>query len=172
MDERIPWERPPGQAAPDPGTDIDSTETMAPAIGVGSLLKERYLIVRELGRGGFGKVFLAHDRQLHNRPAVIKIQLDHPVEDPWFERKFGEELRALALIDHPGVVGVLDSGRTEDGKLFLVMQYIEGSTLRAILTPEGLPLDRVASLVHQIGQALGAAHDKKVWHRDLKPENI
>jgi serine/threonine protein kinase len=139
---------------------------------VGSVLKDRYLLVRELSQGGFGKVFLAHDRQLHDRPVVVKIKLDHAIEDPWFERKFSEELRALALIDHPGVVGILDSGRAQDGKPFLVMQYVEGRTLRSVLTPEGLPLDRVADIVRQIGQALGAAHDKNIWHRDLKPENI
>ncbi len=151
----------------------DSTVSMPPpSMGPGSVLKDRYRIVRELSRGGFGRVFLAHDRQLHDRPVVVKIKLDHAVEDPWFERKFSEELRALTLIDHPGVVGALDSGRTEDGKPFLVMQYIDGKTLRAVIAPEGLPLDRVANLVRQIGQALGAAHDRKIWHRDLKPENI
>ena len=157
---------------PNPPAD-DTTQFMSPVpLGAGSLLKDRYWIARELGHGGFGRVFLAHDRQLHDRPVVVKIKLDHAVEDPWFERKFSEEIRALTLIDHPGVVGVLDSGRTPDGKPFLVMQYIDGTTLRAVLTPEGLPLDRVANFGRQIGQALGAAHDRKIWHRDLKPENI
>jgi serine/threonine-protein kinase len=160
------------ESSPDlPPDDVTQSMSSVP-VGAGSVLKDRYRIVRELGHGGFGTVFLAHDRQLHDRPVVIKIKLDHAVEDPWFERKFSEEIRALTLIDHPGVVGVLDNGRTVDGKPFLVMQYIDGTTLRAVLTPEGLPLDRVASLVRQIGQALGAAHDRKIWHRDLKPENI
>jgi len=139
---------------------------------VGTLLKDRYLIVRELSRGGFGKVFLAYDQQLHNRPVVVKVQLERPIEDPWYERKFAEELRALALIDHPGVVGILDNAQTLDGRPFLVMQYVEGKPLRAVLTTDGLALDRAANIVRQIGQALGAAHDKKIWHRDLKPENI
>ncbi len=162
----------PSQGDPVPRPE-DTTQFIPPVpLGAGSLLKDRYWIVRELGRGGFGRVFLAHDRQLHDRPVVVKIKLDHAVEDPWFERKFSEEIRALTLIDHPNVVGVLDSGRTPDGKPFLVMQYIDGTTLRAVLTPEGLPLDRVANFARQIGQALGAAHDRKIWHRDLKPENI
>ena len=125
-----------------PGSDSDPTAPVTdsqaeystvpmtpPSINIGTVLKERYRIVRELSRGGFGRVFLAHDQQLHNRPVVIKIKLDHAIEDPWFERKFSEELRALTLIDHPGVVGALDSGRTPDGKPYLVMQYIEGATL-------------------------------------------
>jgi tRNA A-37 threonylcarbamoyl transferase component Bud32 len=138
----------------------------------GTLLKDRYLIVRELSSGGFGKVFLAHDQQLHNRPVVVKIQLDRRIDDPWFEKKFAEEVRALAMIDHPGVVGALDSARTEDGRPFLVMQYVEGQPLRSIITADGLPLDRAANIIRQIGHALGAAHSKKIWHRDLKPENI
>jgi serine/threonine protein kinase len=141
-------------------------------VQAGSLLNHRYLIVRELSSGGFGKVFLAQDQQLHNRPVVVKIQLDRAIDDPWFEKKFSEELRALALIDHPGVVGALDSARTPDGRPFLVMQYIEGQPLRSAITAEGLPLDRAANIVRQIGQALGAAHEKGIWHRDLKPENI
>ena len=141
-------------------------------MSVGMVLKDRYRIVRELSRGGFGRVFLARDQQLHDRQVVIKIKLDQAIEDHWFERKFSEELRALTLIDHPGVVGALDSGRTPDGKPYLVMQYIEGSTLRGVMMPEGMPLDRAANLIRQIGQALGAAHDKRIWHRDLKPENI
>jgi serine/threonine protein kinase len=167
-----PHEDNPRQPPVDPPAESISTGSMDRPPNATEVLKQRYVIVRPLSHGGFGKVFLAHDRQLHNRPVVIKIQLDHSVDDPWFERKFNDELRALTLINHPGVVCALDSGRTEDGRPFLVMEYIEGKTLRAVLTPEGLPLDRAANLFHQVGQALGAAHDKKIWHRDLKPENI
>ena len=150
---------------------ITPTQTAA-FLQTGCLLKDRYLIVRELSSGGFGKVFLAQDQQLHNRLVVVKIQLDRAIDDPWFEKKFSEELRALALIDHPGVVGALDSARTPDGRPFLVMQYVEGHPLRSVISSDGLPLDRAANIVRQIGQALGAAHSKNIWHRDLKPENI
>jgi serine/threonine protein kinase len=145
---------------------------MAGPIQAGTVLKDRYRIVRELSSGGFGKVFLAHDQQLHNRPVVVKIQLDWAIDDPWMERKFKEEAQALAMIDHPGVVGALDCETTEDGRPFLVMQYVEGKPLRAVMTADGLPLERAANIIRQIGQALGAAHEKKIWHRDLKPENI
>src|SRR5580698_9184647 len=124
-------------------------------VQAGALLNDRYLIVRELSSGGFGKVFLAQDQQLHNRQVVVKIQLDRAIDDPWFEKKFQEELRALALIDHPGVVGALDSSRTPDGRPFLVMQYVEGQSLRSVITSDGLPLDRAANIIRQIGQALG-----------------
>jgi serine/threonine protein kinase len=157
-------------------TDSNETVQITPTtntfVQAGSLLNSRYRIVRELSSGGFGKVFLAQDQQLHNRPVVVKIQLDRAIDDPWFEKKFNEELRALALIDHPGVVGALDSARTPDGRPFLVMQYVEGVSLRAVINSDGLPLDRAANIIRQVGQALGAAHDKGIWHRDLKPENI
>ena len=160
-------------------TNTDSSETVQftssqsqTIVQAGVLLNDRYLIVRELSSGGFGKVFLAQDQQLHNRSVVVKIQLDRAIDDPWFEKKFNEELHALALIDHPGVVGALDSARTPDGRPFLVMQYVEGQPLRAAMASDGMPLDRAANIVRQIGQALSAAHDKGIWHRDLKPENI
>jgi tRNA A-37 threonylcarbamoyl transferase component Bud32 len=150
----------------------DGTETVAAPIQAGSVLKDRYRIVSELSSGGFGKVFLAQDQQLHNRQVVVKIQLDRAIEDPWMERKFKEEAQALAMIDHPGVVGALDCAQTADGRPFLVMQYVEGKPLRAVMTADGLPLERAANIIRQIGQALGAAHEKKIWHRDLKPDNI
>src|ERR1019366_1320130 len=87
-------------------------------------------------------------------------------------QKFQQEMEALARIDHPGVVGVLDHGLTAEGKQFLVMQYIEGETLRNALEPGSMDFKRAAGLIRQVGRALAAAHEKGVWHRDLKPENI
>ncbi len=141
-------------------------------VQAGTLLNGRYRLIRRLSQGGFGAVHLAHDLQMHDRPVVVKIQIDQRVDDPWFERKFSEEVRALSMIDHPGVVVAFDSGRTPDGLPFLVMQYVDGVTLRAVMNPEGMPLDRVAEIARQIGHALGAAHDRGIWHRDLKPENL
>lgn len=134
--------------------------------------KDRYEIERPLGRGGMSAVYLARDRQLLSKRVVVKVLLEEMDEDAWMRQKFLQEMEALARIDHPGVVGVLDTGLTPDGKQFLVMQYVEGQTLRGSIQAGGLPLDKAASLIRQIGQALGAAHDVGVWHRDLKPENI
>jgi predicted Ser/Thr protein kinase len=154
----------------------DSTDTIftSPVArsGVSELLNGRYRVERELGRGGLGVVYLARDQSLYDRPVVIKMQLEHTANEPWMAGKFAEEVKALARIDHPGVVGALDNGRTADGRPFLVMQYVEGRPLQGTIPSEGVPLEWAGDLLKQIGQALGAAHAKGVWHRDLKPANI
>jgi serine/threonine protein kinase len=137
----------------------------------GTRLKERYVLQRELGRGGFGVVYLATDEQLLSRQVVVKIMLNS-TPDLWERKKFCDEIEALARLNHPGIVSVLDSGETEEGRPFLAMEYVEGTPLRALIRPEGMELNRVADLMRQIGGALGAAHRKGIWHRDLKPENI
>jgi serine/threonine protein kinase len=154
----------------------DSTRTMLrnPAAGrpVGYVLNNRYRVERELGHGGIGVVYLARDESLHNRAVVVKMPLDRSARDPWLAEKFAQEVKALTLIDHPGVVGALDSGVAADGRPFLVMQYIEGRSLRGAIRPEGAPLDFSAQVLREIGQALDAAHAKGIFHRDLKPANI
>ncbi|MBI4479831.1 MAG: protein kinase [Acidobacteria bacterium] len=151
------------------GRSVPAGGTPQPA---SALWKNRYLIEKELGRGGFGVVYLARDQQLLSKPVVIKVLQDETTPDPYFQKKFQQEIEALARIDHPGVVGVLDVGETPDGKPFLVMQFVEGVTLRSEISKDGMELRRVAHIMRQVGQALGAAHDKGVYHRDLKPENI
>src|SRR6266481_1754474 len=139
---------------------------------IGKTLDERYFIESELGQGGVGAVYLASDRKLHDKHVVIKILLDKSLQNSWVVQKFQQEKEALARVDHPGVVGILDTGELPDGKPYLVMQYIDGMTLRSQIKPEGMPIDRAGEMIKQIGRALGAAHDKGIFHRDLKPENI
>ena len=139
---------------------------------IGQLLAERYFVERELGRGGVGAVYLARDRKLHDKAVVIKILLEKSLQNSWVVQKFQQEKEALARVDHPGVVGILDTGELPDGKPYLVMQFIDGVTLRSEIRSEGIPLDRAAELIKQTGRAMSAAHDKGVLHRDLKPENI
>jgi tRNA A-37 threonylcarbamoyl transferase component Bud32 len=150
------------------------SETSLPALSslIGVTLDSRYFIQKELGQGGVGMVYLALDRKLHDKPVVIKVLLEKSLQNSWVVQKFQQEKEALARVDHPGVVGILDTGELPDGKSYLVMQFIDGVTMRSQIKPEGIALERAADLMKQMGRALSAAHDKGVFHRDLKPENI
>jgi serine/threonine protein kinase len=156
--------------ATDPAQELATT--VASGLGVGMTINGRYLIEKELGRGGIGIVYLARDQQLLSKRVVVKILLEESQQNEWVRRKFQQEIEALTRVEHPGIVGVLDAGALPDGKPFLVMQYVEGVPLRSIMRVEGVELERAASLMQQIGRALSAAHAKGILHRDLKPENI
>jgi len=156
-------------------TAAEPATPKAPDHYLGLLLKDRYLIEKELGRGGIGVVYLARDKQLVSREVVIKILFaaqGNDKYDLWFTKKFRQEMEALARINHPGVVGVLDSGETPDGRAFLVMQFVQGVTLRRMIPQQGMDFEKAARIIRQTGQALEAAHNKGVLHRDLKPDNI
>lgn len=150
-------------------------ETKPYAIGPGVILDRRYRIEKELGRGSIAIVYLAIDEKLPKMKVVVKVlreKWDDDKQRKYFERKFREEIEALKRINHPGVVRPLDIGELSDGRSYLVMESIEGATLRGEIDPRGMDLARVANLFRQIGQALSATHKKGVLHRDLKPENI
>ena len=138
----------------------------------GKLLNGRYRIERFLARGGAGAVYVARDEQVAHRAVVVKFLQSHARQDAWLKNKFREEMEALARIDHHGVVGILDAGETSDGLPFLVIEYIDGVTLRSEIQKRPLDVARVARLIRETGRAVSAAHDKGVLHRDLKPENI
>jgi serine/threonine protein kinase len=138
----------------------------------GQTLNARYLIQNELKRGGMGVVYLALDQQLHSRPVVVKVLLDEAFQSEYVVQKFRQEVEALSRIDHPGIVGIIDAGELQNGRPFIIMQYVEGVTLRSVISPEGMNLERTAELLKQIGRALAAAHSRGILHRDLKPDNI
>lgn len=153
-------------------SSLSETSTVPLQTLIGLTLDNRYFIEKELGRGGVGAVYLARDRKLHDKPVVVKILLEKSLQNSWVVQKFQQEKEALARVDHPGVVGILDTGELPDGKPYLVMQFIDGVTLRSEIKSEGIQMDRAAELIKQTGRALSAAHDKGVLHRDLKPENV
>ena len=165
-----------------PGADQGAGETGNMRAGAsgpwnldGLTVGSRYRIVRQLGRGGIGAVYLARDERLMGKLVVIKILLDQLGDDEtqqWVRTKFQQEIEALARLDHPGVVGVLHADELADGRPYIVMQYIEGSSLRSAMAREGMRFGRVANIIRQIGPALGNAHDRGIIHRDLKPDNI
>ena len=138
----------------------------------GAKIKDRYVIERELGRGGMGQLYLAHDQNVDGRPVVVKFVLRELMENADALQKFKDESRALSRIHHPNVVAVTDTGELSDGRPFFVMQYIEGESLDQRIPREGMPLAHAASILKQIGEALEHVHQKGVFHRDLKPKNI
>jgi serine/threonine protein kinase len=157
----------------DSNAPLSSTLINQPGL-IGQVLDGRYLIERELGKGGVGAVYLAHDRKLHDKPVVVKVLLENSLHNAWVVQKFQQEKEALSRVDHPGVVGILDTGELPDQKPYIVMQYVDGVPLRDAIKakPEGMDLERAASIIRQSGTALSAVHQKKIYHRDLKPENI
>src|SRR6267143_110451 len=138
---------------------------------VGAVLNDRYLIIRKLGHGGFGDVYLASDKKV-SRNVVVKVLNAEGLSDQWAVKKFKQEIEAMARVDHPSIVGLLDTGELANGHPYIVMQYVDGVSLRSVIRPEGMELWRVAHIIRQTGRALSAAHDSGILHRDLKPENI
>jgi serine/threonine protein kinase len=140
---------------------------------IGKTLGNRYLIERELGRGGMGVVYFARDKpELHSRPVVVKVLLEEALKNEAVVSKFYQEIESLTRLDDPGVIGIFDAGQLDDGTPYLVMQYVEGTTLLAAITREGMDLEKAAGIMRQVGRSVGAAHDAGILHRDLKPENI
>src|SRR5437763_14540498 len=104
------------------------SSSQAAVLAAGTILNNRYLIERELGRGGIGVVYLARDKQLASRPVVVKVLLEDALRNSWVVKKFRHEIDALTRVDHPNIVGIFDAGEMEDGKPYIVMQYVEGTT--------------------------------------------
>ena len=138
---------------------------------LGKVLQGRYEIVRRLGAGGMGVVFLA--RHVHlDKLFALKIISPRFLDEPEIGQRFLLEARAASKIDHPNVVSITDFGPPEEGPAFFVMEYLEGEDLAHLLAREGpLPWSRALPMVTQIARALAAAHQRGVVHRDIKPQN-
>jgi YVTN family beta-propeller protein len=130
-----------------------------------------YRLEEEIGRGGMGVVYRAHDLAL-DRSVALKLLAPQLAEDPDFRERFLVESRLAASLDHPNVVPVYDAGEIE-GQLYLAMRYVEGTDLKRLLTEEGkLEPARAIAICSQIANALDAAHARGLVHRDVKPSNV
>lgn len=136
------------------------------------LLQERYRLERRLGRGGMGTVYAASDISLERRVAV-KVIRENLVGSAEAAERFRQEARAAASFAHPNVVTVYDFGVAAGTRAFLVMEILQGSTLRERLQlQKRFTPARILSVLSEVGAALGAAHRRGLVHRDIKPENI
>jgi len=133
-------------------------------------LKDRYDVQRELGRGGMATVFLARDKS-HGRMVAIKV-LHDDIGSALGPDRFRREIQIASGLTHDHILALVDSGDA-GGRLFYVMPFVNGESLRERLKREGmLPVDDALRIAHEVASALEFAHGKKIVHRDIKPENI
>jgi serine/threonine protein kinase len=131
-----------------------------------------YRIVRLLGEGGFGEVYLA-ENPLIERRAAVKVLHTALARDAELVRRFLNEARAASAIRHRNIIEVFDAGVTADGAPYILMEFLEGVSLQKRLADKGrLPLAQALEIARQAGSALAAAHAAGIVHRDLKPENL
>ena len=139
---------------------------------VGRTLDDKYLVEEPVGAGGMGAVYRARHLSM-DRPVAIKFLHERLVEDEAARTRFQTEARAAVKLQHPNAVSVTDFGQTAEGVVYIVMELLEGRTLREILNREA-PLEtaRATSIMLQTSDAVAAAHVAGIIHRDLKPSNI
>ena len=130
----------------------------------------RYLLIEQLGRGGMGEVWRAHDTAI-DRTVALKMLLPHFAQDKTFEQRFRREARAAARLDDPHVVPIHDVGEI-DGRLYVTMRLINGQDLQSLLDTGPLEPQRAVAIIDQVAKALGSAHRAGLVHRDVKPSNI
>src|SRR6202521_384490 len=147
---------------------------------LGTLLGGRYRLDAQIGRGGMSTVYRAFDIVLE-RPVAIKLMHREIASDSDQLERFRREARSVAQLSHPHIVTVIDAGeepspdghQTGGGAPYIVLEYIEGETLKDLIRREG-PLDILQALAYaiEIARALGAAHERQIVHRDVKPQNV
>jgi serine/threonine-protein kinase len=141
---------------------------------VGKVFAGRYRIVRKLGEGGMGAVYVGEQQMGTNiRKVAVKTLHPHLSHDPKILARFERECGTVSELQHPNTIQVFDFGKTEDGTLFIVMEFVEGRSVADILEKDGpMPPDRVLRILTQVCGSLAEAHERGIVHRDLKPDNV
>jgi hypothetical protein len=157
------------------GVRSSPSGTIAPtntALVEGTVIDGRYRIIGKLAAGGMGEVYRAQHVEL-GKPMALKVMRPELSADPDFVARFKREAVAASRIGQQNIVDISDFGRTESGRFYFVMEYLDGATLTSLISSEGAqPLARIVKLSVQIARALSAAHALAIVHRDLKPDNI
>src|SRR5690348_15312931 len=130
-----------------------------------------YRILRRLGKGGMGEVFLSEDTKQHGRKVALKVLPEDLTRSENRLRRFRQEARAILALNHPNILTVYEIGEAQE-KYYIATEYIEGETLRQCLWREPMKLDEALGVAIQVAMALEAAHAAGIVHRDIKPENI
>ena len=154
------------------GDSIEVHNSGAPDDRSGAIIHDRYQLLRQLGKGGMGTVYIARHTTL---PKTFAVKVLNPrYAGRWdIAERFLQEARAVSLVEHENVVGVIDFGREDDGSAFLVMEHLRGESLAAVCRREApLSWPRVRHIMLQLCRALQAAHTAGIVHRDIKPENV
>lgn len=138
---------------------------------IDKVLANRYKIEEKIGDGGMAVVYRGYDKIL-NRSVTVKVLRAQFALDENFVRRFKREAQSAASLSHPNVVNIYDVGE-EDGTYYIVMEYIDGKSLKELITEKGkIPVNAAVKIAHQICEALVHAHKNKIIHRDIKPHNI
>lgn len=140
-------------------------------IAKGQRINDRYEIIRTIGEGGMANVYLAHDVIL-DRMVAVKILRGDLADDEKFVRRFQREAISASSLSHPNIVEMYDVGE-DDGKYFIVMEYVDGKTLKSLIKKRGaLTLPEVVDIMLQLTSAIAHAHESYIIHRDIKPQNV
>ena len=139
---------------------------------VGPVLQNRYRVIRKLGQGAMGAVYLAEQVSVSRRVALKVLRKEFSTDDQYV-RRFRQEARLAASLNHRHVTTIFDFDQADDGSLFIAMEYLEGRVLSDVIREEGaLDIGRALRLGIQIAEGLEAAHRVGIIHRDVKPQNI
>ena len=130
-----------------------------------------YRILKRLGKGGMGEVFLAEDIKQHGRKVALKVLPQELTKDDSRVRRFKQEARAVLALNHPNIITIYEIGET-DSTFYIASEFIEGDTLRNLMWSERMKIDEALGVSIQIAMALETAHTAGIVHRDIKPENI
>ena len=173
----------PQKTCPQCGNTYDAEQRFCPRDGstlrappgsdlVGSIVADRYLIIKRIGEGGMGQVYLAEHIKM-KRKSAVKVMHQGMVHDQDAIQRFNREASNASSIQHPNVAAIYDFGETSDGLIYLAMEFVDGEPLTKIIERQGaLPAARAAEITRQSSEALEAAHEMGIVHRDLKPDNI